>query len=396
MVLVGTNLGAGHPSARKRIAWAGTGLAAAVCLTIGGTAASSRSPGSASSPADPAVLERAARLPAHRRALLLAPRREHRALLRLAGRRPHAPAGPRRTARLAIVLVGGALAASLAAIFGVVAPASRQRGADDRIRRPREVVSALCAVPHAAGPRADKAYRARHDAGPRFDISPRGASRAPSPARPRESRCSPAEMDPRLLKRLEWRRLEELCAAYFVQAGFRGELVHERADGGAQICLLRRARARPRSSCTASRGTRTRSASRRCASCAGPWARRTAPIVLVTAGRFTPEAAAFAAKERIELIDGAALLEKLAALAPEKAAGLLKLVTKGDFLTPTCPRCFIKMTARRSTGQGRLFWGCRNYPRCKLTFTGTTLVTGSRSWACRRACAPGIAQRAHE
>jgi len=40
-----------------------------------------------------------------------------------------------------------------------------------------------------------------------------------------------------LLKHLEWRRLEELCAAYFAQAGFRTEMVHERADGSAQICL---------------------------------------------------------------------------------------------------------------------------------------------------------------
>ena len=180
-----------------------------------------------------------------------------------------------------------------------------------------------------------------------------------------------------LLKRLEWRRLEELCAAYFADAGFRTEIVHERADGSAQICLY-------------AAGASEASILVHCK----PWdaypigikalrelraavgAANDPEVVLVTAGRFTPEAAAFAAKERIELIDGAALLEKLAALPPEKGAALLKLVTKGDFLTPTCPRCFIKMTARRSTRQGRRFWGCRNYPRCKLTFAGTTLVTG--------------------
>jgi restriction system protein len=178
-----------------------------------------------------------------------------------------------------------------------------------------------------------------------------------------------------LLKHLEWRRLEELCAAYYGAAGFTTEIVHERADGGAEICLY-------------AAGASEASILVHCK----PWdaypigvktlrelrtamdAANGAEGVLVTAGRFTPEAATFAAKERIELVDGAALLEKLAALAPGRAAGLLKLVTKGDFLTPTCPRCFIKMTARRSTRQGRMFWGCRNYPRCKLTLPGTALV----------------------
>jgi restriction system protein len=178
-----------------------------------------------------------------------------------------------------------------------------------------------------------------------------------------------------LLKHLEWRRLEELCAAYFADAGFSIQILHERADGSAQICLIApgaseasihvhckpwdaypiglKALRELRSTATAANGPE---------------------VVLVTSGRFTPEAKAYAAKERIELVDGAALLGKLNDLSPEKGSALLKLVTKGDFLTPTCPRCFIKMTARRSTGHGRQFWGCRNYPRCKLTFAGSSLV----------------------
>ena len=173
-----------------------------------------------------------------------------------------------------------------------------------------------------------------------------------------------------LLKHLEWRRLEELRAAYFAEAGFRTGIVHGRADG-AEIHLYAAGASEPSSLVHCKPwdaypiGVKTLRELRPAVGAAnGP------AVVLVTAGRFTSEAAAFAAKERIELVDGAALLEKLAALPPEKAAGLLKLATKGDFLTPTCPRCFIKMTARRSTRQGRQFWGCRNYPRCKLTFAG--------------------------
>jgi len=82
----------------------------------------------------------------------------------------------------------------------------------------------------------------------------------------------------------------------------------------------------------------------------------------------------FAAKHNINLVDGARLLTEFAGLLPEKALALLKLATKGDFLTPTCPGCSIKMISRKSTGEGRAFWGCENYPRCKQTFSDATLA----------------------
>lgn len=178
-----------------------------------------------------------------------------------------------------------------------------------------------------------------------------------------------------LLKHLEWRRVEELSAAYFEALGFRTGLTHDRDGGAVDISLY-------------AAGADTASILVHCKA----WdaypigikplhelrgAMTTAHVaegVMVAAGRFTPEARSFAAKENIQLIDGAALLEKLAALVPEKALALLKFATRGDFLTPTCPRCSIKMTARRSTRGGRLFWGCINYPRCKETLSSTTIA----------------------
>ena len=89
--------------------------------------------------------------------------------------------------------------------------------------------------------------------------------------------------------------------------------------------------------------------------------------VLLTAGRFTQEALDLAGKEKVEMIDGGSLLKKINALPAEKSLALLKFATTGDFLTPTCPRCSIKMISRKSTKGGRPFWGCRNYPQCKQT-----------------------------
>jgi len=178
-----------------------------------------------------------------------------------------------------------------------------------------------------------------------------------------------------LLKHLEWRRMEELCAAYFEELGFKTGITHDRDDGGVDINLY--AAGADRASilvhCRAwdayPIGIKTVRELR-----AAMTSANVAEGVLVTAGKFTPEAAGFAAKENIQLIDGASLLEKLAALLPEKALSLLKFATKGDFLTPTCPRCSIKMTARKSTGEGRMFWGCTNYPRCKLTFSSSIIA----------------------
>jgi len=178
-----------------------------------------------------------------------------------------------------------------------------------------------------------------------------------------------------LLRHLEWRRFEELCTAYFEALGFTASVTRSRTGGAADIALR-------------AEGADTVSVLVHCRAWsaypigmkplqelfAGMAPAGAGEAVLVTSGRFTPPAAAFAAQHHIRLIDGARLLAEFAGLIPEKALALLKLATKGDFLTPTCPRCSLKMISRKSTGEGRAFWGCVNYPRCKQTFSTATLA----------------------
>jgi restriction system protein len=173
-----------------------------------------------------------------------------------------------------------------------------------------------------------------------------------------------------LLKRLEWRRFEELCAAYFEALGFRADLAHSGA--GAEIDLY-------------VEGHESATVVVQCK----PWSAYRVGIkpvrelrgamtsanigegVLVTSGKFTQEARDFAGKEKISLVDGAELVRNITALVPEKAHALLELATRGDFATPTCPSCRVKMVGRKSTAHGRAYWGCRNYPACKQTFFET-------------------------
>jgi hypothetical protein len=175
-----------------------------------------------------------------------------------------------------------------------------------------------------------------------------------------------------LLKRLEWRRFEELCVAYYEALELKTRVTGTGSEGGVHIVLYRTRSDEPAAlaRCIAwdayRVGLKPLRALRKNMADSG-----IARGVLLTSSRFTHEAATFAANEGIELIDGPALLERLNALPQDKAQGLLEFATEGDFLTPTCPFCSIKMVPRQSTREGWKFWGCRNYPACKKTFAGT-------------------------
>ena len=121
VVLVGTNIGAGNPARAKRIAWAGTALAAAICLAIGGTVAIFPLAWVGLFSADPGVLDagtRYLRIVAPFYPLLAASIALYFASQGAGQMLRPVLAG---TTRLTIVIVGGALAASLGVIFGVVA-----------------------------------------------------------------------------------------------------------------------------------------------------------------------------------------------------------------------------------------------------------------------------------
>lgn len=174
-----------------------------------------------------------------------------------------------------------------------------------------------------------------------------------------------------LLKKLEWRRFEELCAAYFGTLGFTARTTRFAADGGVDIDLYA-AGSEKLSIIVQCKAWSTQSVGIQLVRKlrAAMTAESAAEGVFVASGKFTREARDFAAKENISLIDGADFVGKISALVPEQAAALLKGATQGDYLTPTCPTCAVKMISCTNEA-GRKYWGCRNYPRCKQTFFST-------------------------
>ena len=121
VVLVGTNIGAGDSARAKRIAWTGAAVAASICLVIGWTFAVFPLAWVGLFSADPAVLDAGTRylhvvapfypLLGVQVALYFASQGAGQML------RPVLAAG----VRLVVVLIGGAVAVSLGAIFGVIA-----------------------------------------------------------------------------------------------------------------------------------------------------------------------------------------------------------------------------------------------------------------------------------
>lgn len=89
---------------------------------------------------------------------------------------------------------------------------------------------------------------------------------------------------------------------------------------------------------------------------------------VVTSGRFTAEAVAFARGKPIELMDGPALHELIRDVEPPPGAP--RPSASIDAATPTCPVCtgaMVKRVARKGANAGAQFWGCSNWPGCRGT-----------------------------
>lgn len=97
--------------------------------------------------------------------------------------------------------------------------------------------------------------------------------------------------------------------------------------------------------------------------------------MVVTSGRFTDEAKAFAAQTGVDLLDGARL-QKLIGTgqgesvgAPRRAAPAVGRPAEAPAAaSPACPKCggaMIRRTARQGAYAGKDFWACRGYPSCR-------------------------------
>lgn len=193
---------------------------------------------------------------------------------------------------------------------------------------------------------------------------PRGVLREPIDRA--EPLSKPSEWSLDLIRDLEWKRFEDVCQQFYEKKGIRSETTALGPDGGIDIRLYQDDTGSPTSivQCKA-------------------WGERIVGVkpvrellgvmthekigkaFFMTSGSYSEEAKAVAQANRITLIDGVMLLMMIQRLAAEERQSLLAFATEGDYKTPTCPTCGVKMKAVQGKAGRPNFWGCRNYPRCR-------------------------------
>lgn len=173
----------------------------------------------------------------------------------------------------------------------------------------------------------------------------------------------PQEWSPEFLHQLDWKRMVDLCLAYF-EGRFRCEAGGLNEDGSVAIRLFKPGE--------------ERSVAIVYCRVWGAWEVGLEALEALSVqmaqelvsrcfcmgfGGFAASAREFAQQHEITLIDDVMFVSMLNRLPDERKLQLLVLAGEGDFNTPSCPACGLKMLVRQNE-QVR-YWGCRAYPRCQ-------------------------------
>lgn len=187
---------------------------------------------------------------------------------------------------------------------------------------------------------------------------------APLPAHPLPARPTQWSLD--ALRCLEWKRFELLCARYYEAVGFSSATLAAGADGGIDVKLFRIDPSKPLAVVQCKAWNSRQVGVKEIRELLGVMVHeKVARGIFITTGSYSADALAFGAANPIQLLDGPAFLGKVLDLPSEKQAALLAFAFDGDFYTPSCASCGVKMVARDS--RRGAFWGCAHYPRCKTT-----------------------------
>jgi restriction system protein len=179
----------------------------------------------------------------------------------------------------------------------------------------------------------------------------------------------PAKWDKPFLKSLEWKRFEEISMEYLRINNCKANVTCTGADGGIDIKI------------TDSNGKVF--AIGQCKSWSKPIgvglirelygimaSENVRHGIFLTTSEFSKDANEFAAGKNLLLIDSDEFISLVNSLDEISRKRLDNLARSGNYTVPTCVRCDVKMVKRKAkTGKnaGGEFWGCVNYPRCKIT-----------------------------
>lgn len=173
----------------------------------------------------------------------------------------------------------------------------------------------------------------------------------------------PDSWSPELLHSLDWQRMLDLCVAFFSDR-FRCKPGKLAADGSVDIRLFKDEETLPVAivHCRAWGEHEIGLDSMEKLS-----ALMTSEFVnkgfFMGYGGFSSQAREYAKEHSITLIDDTMFIAMLMRQPEARRQQLLDIALQGDFTTPSCPDCGLKMLSRQN--EQTRYWGCRAYPRCK-------------------------------
>ena len=175
-----------------------------------------------------------------------------------------------------------------------------------------------------------------------------------------------------LLRSLDWKVFEDLCQDYFTCVGYEAKTTELGADGGIDIVLHKKGVKVGLVQCKVRHHKQVGvNVARELLGVMAEQGVRNG--VLVTNSKFSKDAESFAEsvnekkKHKLNLVDGYKLLSMINKLSERNQKALLLRTTQGDYTTPTCTGCGVKMELKTNKKNGSQFWGCPNFPRCRMT-----------------------------
>lgn len=178
----------------------------------------------------------------------------------------------------------------------------------------------------------------------------------------------PDEWSLELLKEIDWKVFEDLCANFFKAKGRKADVTNLGADEGIDIILYQSNHPEKILGVVQCKAWKKKLVSvKDIRELLGIMTDKGCPLgVFITIAGYTNDALKFASDKNIRLLDGKKLLEQIYTLDSDVQLELLNQATIGDYKTPSCPRCGIKLI-KRDSKYGKIFWGCKNFPQCRYT-----------------------------
>lgn len=261
-----------------------------------------------------------------------------------------------------------ALATSTKSTRSAASHGDTNGGSAARRRRPEPAPAALQALEEEEV----AAEAAAVDLGPAVVVVEPEAAQAihdPWSGQAAEIQAKPTDWSIDVIRAVEWKRFEDLCRKFYETSGIRTATMALGSDAGMDILLYQDDSGKPTAIVQCAAGGDCLVGVRPVRELLGVMTHeKIGRAFFVTSGHFADPAKAVATGNRITLINGDMLLMMIKRLPEAARKSLLEFATEGDYTTPTCPACGIRMKRLSGESEGSDSWACHNHPGCPQRF----------------------------